>query len=135
LRALLGEYAAKLDQEAILTPDRKQRGATPEMMVLVGKRLVYVDELDEGRQLDEARVKALTGSERSTGRGVYEGQQEWTNTAKVWLDLNHLPAFKGVDHGIERRPRVIPFDRRIEEHEQDKGHGDKSSAELPGVVD
>jgi putative DNA primase/helicase len=65
---------------------------------------------------------------------LYESQREWTNTAKLWLDLNHLPAFKGVDHGIERRPRVIPFERRFEEHEQDKRLVDKIDAELPGVL-
>src|SRR5437879_4556657 len=65
LTALLGEYATKLDQEAVLAADKNRgRGATPELVVLIGRRFVYVDELEEGRQLDEARVKALTGSER-----------------------------------------------------------------------
>ena len=48
--------------------------------------------------------------------------------------LNHLPAFKGVDFGIERRPRVIAFDRRFEEHEQDKQMPEKLVAELPGIL-
>ncbi len=134
LTALLGEYATKLDQEAVLTPDRKQRGATPELVVLVGKRFAYVDELEEGRQLDEARVKALTGSERGTGRALYKDQREWTNTAKLWLDLNHLPDFKGIDLGIERRLRVIPFDRRFEEQEQDRRMVEKLKVELPGIL-
>src|SRR5436309_2556982 len=67
LTALMADYATKVEQEAILVPDRRGRGATPELVVFVGKRFAYVDELEEGRQLDEARVKALTGSERGTG--------------------------------------------------------------------
>jgi putative DNA primase/helicase len=135
LTALLGEYATKLDQEAVLAADRNRgRGATPELVVLEGRRLAYVDEMEESRQLDEARVKALTGSERTTGRALYENMREWTNTAKLWLDLNHLPAFKGVDAGIERRPRVIPFDRKFEDHEQDKHLPQRLLTELPGVL-
>jgi len=131
---VLGEYATKVDQEALLSPDRKQRGATPELVVLIAKRLAYVNELEDGRQLDEARIKAMTGSERATGRALYAGMQEWQNTAKLWFDLNHLPAFKGVDHGIERRPRVIPFDRKFAEHEQDKRMKERLLAERPGIL-
>ena len=87
LTALLGEYATKLDQEAVLAADKNRgRGATPELVVLIGRRFVYVDELEEGRQLDEARVKALTGSERATGRALYQNMREWRNTAKLWMD-------------------------------------------------
>jgi putative DNA primase/helicase len=135
ITALFADYATKLDQEAILASDRNRgRGPTPELVTLIGRRLAYVDEMEESRQLDEARVKALTGSERATGRALYQNMREWTNTAKLWLDLNHLPAFRGVDAGIERRPRVIPFDRRFEEHEQDKQLVQKLLAELPGIL-
>ena len=135
LTALLGEYAVKLDQEAILAEGRNRgRGATPELVVLAARRFAYVDELEEGRALDEARVKALTGAERSTGRGLYEGMREWPNTAKIWMDLNHLPRFKGVDLGIERRLRVIPFDRQFAESEQDKQMAKKLRPELPGIL-
>jgi putative DNA primase/helicase len=135
LTALLGEYAVKLDQEAILASDRNRgRGATPELVVLASRRLAYVDELEEGRSLDEARIKALTGADRSTGRGLYEGMCEWRNTAKLWMDLNHLPNFKGIDLGIERRLRVIPFDRQFAESEQDKHMAERLRAELPGIL-
>jgi putative DNA primase/helicase len=65
---------------------------------------------------------------------LYEGMREWQNTAKVWMDLNHLPTFKGVDLGIARRLRVIPFDRKFADAEQDKQLVDKLRAELPGVL-
>jgi putative DNA primase/helicase len=101
--------------------------------------------MEDSRQLDEARVKALTGSERGTGRALYEGMREWTNTAKLWLDLNHLPAFKGVDDGISRRPRVIPFDNRFYRADElasapagakvvDLTLADRLKAELPGIL-
>lgn len=50
------------------------------------------------------------------------------------MDLNHLPTFKGIDFGIERRPRVIPFDRRFEDHEQDKRMAEKLLTELSGIL-
>jgi putative DNA primase/helicase len=78
--------------------------------------------------------RLLTGAERSTGRGLYEGMREWPNTAKVCMDLNHLPDFKGVDLGIERRLKVIPFDRQFSEKEQDKQMAEKLRGELPGIL-
>jgi putative DNA primase/helicase len=135
LSALLGEYAVKLDQEAVLFAEKNRgRGASPEIMRLRGKRLAFVDEMERDRALDEARIKALTGSEQSSGRNLYEGTREFRNTAKVWFDLNDLPAFTGVDRGIARRPRVIPFDRRFSPEEQDKTLLEALKEELPGIL-
>ncbi len=135
LSALLGDYGVKVGQEALLTAERnKGRSATPEVMVLQGKRFAYVNEMDEGRQLDEARIKAMTGSKEETGRQLYKGMEIWKNTHKLWFDLNHLPTFKGIDEGISRRPRVIPFNRKFELSEQDKTLPETLKAELPGIL-
>jgi len=135
LNALLGEYAVKLDQEAVLFAEKNRgRGASPELMRLEGKRLAFVDEMERGRKMDEARIKALTGSEESSGRNLHENTCEFRNTAKLWFDLNDLPEFSGTDRGIARRPRVIPFDRRFAPHEQDKTLLDTLKAELPGIL-
>jgi len=93
-----------------------------------------VNEMDEGRQRDEARIKAMTGSKEETGRQLYKGMEIWKNTHKLWFDLNHLPTFKGIDEGISRRPRVIPFNRKFELSEQDKTLPETLKAELPGIL-
>jgi putative DNA primase/helicase len=135
LNALFGEYAVDAGAETFLASTRNEgRGPEPELMRLKGMRFAYVDELPEGRALDEERVKKLTGGETTSGRDLYKSTETFENTAKVWLDLNHLPKIEGVDYGIERRIRVIPFDRRFEDHEQDKQMLEKLKTELPGIL-
>ncbi len=135
ISALLDEYAKKIDQEAVLSAEQnKGRKASPELMEFVGARLAYVDEMEDDRRMDEARIKSLTGGEKETGRQLYEGMTTWQNTAKLVFDLNVLPNFRGVDEGIARRPKVIPFTRKFKESEQDKEMVKKLKAELPGIL-
>jgi putative DNA primase/helicase len=135
LSDLWGDYAVKADQETVLFAEKNRgRGASPELMRLQGKRLAFIDEMERERSLDEARIKALTGSEQSSGRNLYEGTIEFMNTAKIWFDLNDLPKFTGVDRGISRRPRVIPFDQRFPPELQDKTLLDTLKRELPGIL-
>jgi putative DNA primase/helicase len=135
LDALLGDYAVNAGKETFLASSRNEgRGPEPELMRLAGKRFAYVDEIDEGRSLDEGRIKALTGGESTTARDLYKTTETFRNTTKIWFDLNTLPDFKGVDYGIERRLIVIPFDRKFSDEEKDETMLDKLKAELPGIL-
>src|SRR5262249_36786474 len=113
--SVIGEdYMIPVDKEAVLHADKnKGRGATPELVQLRGKRLGYISENDDDRVLDEGRIKALSGSGKTNARDLYKSNAVFVNTTKIWFDLNTLPKFNGVDDGIARRPRVIPFDWRV----------------------
>ncbi len=139
VKGVLGDdYATKIEAEALLAAPKHHglRGRpTPELVAMAGRRLGCVDEMPEGRFLDEARIKSLTGSSEETGRGMYQAQSTWANTIKLWFDVNNLPSFKGIDEGIARRPRIIPFDRKFEESEQEKGLTEKLLRnEAPGIL-
>jgi putative DNA primase/helicase len=135
LSALFGDYAANAGKETFLASHRNEgRRPEPELMHLAGKRFTFVDEVDEGRALDEGRIKALTGGETTTARDVYKTMETFRNTAKIWFDLNTLPDFKGIDYGIERRLIVIPFDRKFSDQDKDEGMLHKLKAELPGIL-
>jgi putative DNA primase/helicase len=135
LDALLGEYATNAGKETFLASLKNEgRGPEPELMRLSGKRFAYVNEADEGRALDEARIKALTGGATTTARDLYKTTETFTNTAKVWFDLNTLPAFKGIDYGIERRLVVIPFDWKVPDIGRVGDMAEQLKAELPGIL-
>jgi putative DNA primase/helicase len=133
---VLGEdYTTPVDKEAVLAADKnKGRGAAPELMQLRGKRLGYISENDADRVLDEGRIKALTGSAKTTARDLYRSQDVFVNVTKIWFDLNTLPKFTGVDDGIARRPKVIPFDWRVPAEQKDKKLPEKLRAEAPGIL-
>jgi putative DNA primase/helicase len=129
------DYTTPVDKEAVLAADKnKGRGATPELMRLKGKRLGYISENDADRVLDEGRIKSLTGSKKTTGRGLYEATSAFDNTIKIWFDLNTLPKFTGVDKGIERRPKVIPFDFTVPPEHKDSKLPEKLLAEAQGIL-
>ena len=133
---VIGEdYMIPVDKEAVLHADKnKGRGATPELVQLRGKRLGYISENDDDRVLDEGRIKALSGSGKTNARDLYESNAVFVNTTKIWFDLNTLPKFNGVDDGIARRPRVIPFDWRVPPERKDRRLPEKLMAEAKGIL-
>jgi len=133
---VLGEdYTTPVEKETVLAQDKnKGRGAAPELMQLRGKRLGYISENDADRELDEGRIKSLTGSKKTTARDLYRSNEPFENTAKIWFDLNTLPKFKGVDAGIARRPRVIPFDYTVPAAGKDPKLPEKLLAEAKGIL-
>jgi P4 family phage/plasmid primase-like protien len=101
-------------------------------MSFAGKRLVGIQEVDEGRNLNESLLKELTGGDPITGRKLY--QNEWTYDPELclWLCTNHLPHVRGVDEGIWRRPRLIPFEADFRAN-PDRLLPQKLRREIPGL--
>src|SRR4029453_2355929 len=133
---VLGEdYALPVDKETVLHAEKnKGRGAAPELMKLRGKRLGYISENDADRGLDEGGIKACPGGAKTTARELYRSQDVFVNVTKIWFDLNTLPKFSGVDDGIARRPKVIPFDFRVPPERKDRQLPAKLQGEAPGIL-
>ncbi len=101
---------------------------------LFGKRIVACIETEEGRKMNEALTKELTGGDRVRARRMRENFWEFKPTHHVWLAGNHKPTITGTDHGIWRRVKLIPFDVVIPESDQDKELPSKLALELPGIL-
>jgi putative DNA primase/helicase len=76
---------------------------------LHGKRLMFAVETDEGRRLNESRIKSLTGGEEVKARRMRENFWRFDATHKLILVSNHRPTVRGADHAIWRRLRLVPF--------------------------
>lgn len=131
LRAVLGDYAANTPFSTFELGDRS--GNTNDLAALAGTRLVSAAETSEARRLNEARVKAVTGGDPVTARFLYTEFFEYVPTYKIWLSMNALPTVAGVDEGIWRRLRLIPFRVSF------KGREDRTleatlRAEAPGIL-
>ena len=77
---------------------------------LIKIRLLMAQEIDEGRNFAEARVKELTGGDPISARKLFQDEFTFDPEFTLWLAMNHLPHIRGIDEGIWRRVRVVPFE-------------------------
>jgi len=107
---LQGPYAQSLPAEA-LTGDQQRRGdqATPEYARLPGARLVRCAELPRGQGFRESTLKMLTGGEPILVRHLNKGFFEFRPTFKTIGSGNDRPSIGGVDEGIWRRMKLVPW--------------------------
>lgn len=103
---LLGDYGLAASDKLVMGQSREH---STELANLYQRRFVAIAEPEEGAQLQEARVKALTGDSQITARRMREDFWTFERTHKFWIATNHLPRVSGTDDGIWRRLKVIPF--------------------------
>lgn len=103
------------------------------MAALQGSRYVSARETDAERRLSEARVKAITGGDPVPCRFLYGEFFTYTPRYKIWLAVNHKPQIRGMDRGIWRRVKLIPFRANFERN-PDKALPSKLLGELPGIL-
>jgi putative DNA primase/helicase len=111
LKYVLGDYAWNTP---FATLELAHKAAIPnDVAALVSRRFVVASETNEDTRFNEARVKALTGSDPLTGRFLHGEFFEFEPVAKLWLSVNHKPTVKDTSHGFWRRMRLIPFLQRF----------------------
>lgn len=126
------DYAMTANPDMLML---KKHAAHPtERASLFGKRVVIALETNEGRRLDEALVKSLTGGERIRAHYMRADEFEFSPTFTFFLATNHKPSIHGQDRGIWRRVRPIPFTAKIEGDQVDPAMPEKLLAEAPGIL-
>lgn len=116
LQWALGDYASTAEPNLLL---HRSGGHPTGEMDLMGRRLVFVAETDEGRQFAESKMKRLTGGDTIRARRMRQDFVEFTPSHTPILVTNHLPAVSGDDPAIWRRIRVVPFEVVISPEERD----------------
>ncbi len=105
LRNILGSYAITLDRSVILDSG-KQRHPT-DLYAARGKRLWCVSELPPEEKWNEERLKAMTGGDRLTARGMHQNAAEFQPEGSFLIVTNHVPRFYRISNAIVRRVRMI----------------------------
>ena len=100
----------------------------------MGARFVSSVEADDGRKLNEALVKRLTGRDTIKARFMRQDFFEFKPSHKLFFAVNHRPEIQGTDKGIWRRIRLIPFEVEIPEEQQDQKLLDKLIEEASGIL-
>jgi putative DNA primase/helicase len=106
---VLGDYADAADADALLLTRRDAGANTPELADLHGRRLVVTAETSQGRKLNVARVKAITGGDSIRACRKYENPFTFTPSHTIWLVTNHRPRITDDGDAIWSRVHLIPF--------------------------
>lgn len=131
LLAMMGDYGLQAVSDLLVA---KGDAHSTERADLFGKRLVVCVETEEGRRLNEALVKQLTGGDGVRARRMREDNWEFAPSHTILMATNHKPGVLGTDRGIWRRLRLVPFDVSIAEKDQDLDLSEKLEKELPGIL-
>lgn len=130
LSGILGSYhkTASMETFNASTMDRH----TTELAHLCGARLVTASETQNGRRLDEAKVKRLTGGDPIAARFMRQDLFEFRPGFKIIIAGNHPPQLANVDDGIRRRVHMVPFVHKPDPVDADLG--DKLRTEWPAIL-
>ncbi|HHV61211.1 MAG TPA: hypothetical protein GXX51_00995, partial [Firmicutes bacterium] len=132
LLAVLGDYGKPIDPELLMV---HRGGQHPTGLAdLMGARLAVGIETTEGRQINEALLKWVTGGDTLKARFMRQDFFEFDPTHKLCIATNHKPQVHGTDYAFWRRIRLIPFTVTIPPDEQDKHLFEKLKAELSGIL-
>lgn len=130
IQAIMGDYALTAATETF-TANAGNRHLT-ELARLQGARLVVAQETEEGKELAEARVKAITGGDPITANYMRQDPFTFIPQFKLCISGNHRPSLRNIDNAIRRRFNLIPFNVQIEN--PDLGLKAALREEYPGIL-
>jgi putative DNA primase/helicase len=134
MKAILGDYADKIQTEMLMQHFRNTQSASPDLVQLQGRRFVYANETTEGRFLDDARVKDLTGGDTITGRLPYaKAAISFQPTHKLVIAGNHAPIVTDDSDGLWRRMILMKFTQKFEGEDCDPDLPAKLRTESAGI--
>lgn len=128
--------------------------ASPTLVSLQGKRIVWAVEPDENRTYAVGTLKALTGGDSITARQLQQKNITFTPRLTLFLLSNHLPHASADDGAFWERMRPVEFKlsflnrgkkvdgdgnditpplKEFQRHD-DTGLRDKLEAERPGII-
>lgn len=136
MKHVFGDYAVQASTSTFALNERDTGGDRPrsDLVALRAARFVPAVEINQGRRLDEALIKSLTGGEPVVARELYGRQFTFYPVLKLFMAVNHLPEVRGQDVSIWRRIMRVHFGVTIPEERQDRHLLEKLKAESAGIL-
>ena len=129
---VLGDYSRTAPPGVFLLKKNEAPGC--DLAYLEGARLVRGDETGQGKHLDEALVKQLTGGDFITTRQLYCSPHESAVRFKIFICTNHVPRLSSADSAMLRRWVSIPFKNTVPDELRDKNLVDVLKLEGSGIL-
>lgn len=125
------DYSGPVDKSLLIST--KFESHPTKLMALKGKRFVMASETEQGDRFASATLKALTGGDAITARGMRENQQSFMPSHSMVLMTNSLPEVDALDKAIWDRLKLIRFGADFSGRE-DHTIGDRLASESSGIL-
>ena len=132
ISTILGYYATTASMDTFVET-RGDRHPT-DLAGLRGARFVTAIETEQGRRLNESKVKAITGGDKISARFMRQDFFEFFPQFKPVIVGNHKPAIRNIDEAMKRRMHMIPFTVTIPPERRDGRLTEKLLAERDGIL-
>jgi putative DNA primase/helicase len=132
--SILGDYARAVPQDLILARGEREDTHPAVLAELVGVRMALIVETEEGRRLNAARLKGLSGQDTLTARHLYRPYFNFRPQAKLWLRTNYKPRVSDHTPAMWERLRLIPFRAYFPPERRDKTLREKLLSEASGIL-
>jgi P4 family phage/plasmid primase-like protien len=109
----LGEYQSSLQSTALTRKKPESGAANPDIMSIKNKRFIYMQEPDDREPLNTSRMKQFSGEDAVEARGLFQDQERFKISGKLFMMCNTLPTINSMDRGTWRRIRLIPFESKF----------------------
>lgn len=111
MKNLLGPLATPIQTEMLLEQrfSRSSAAASPDVVDLMGKRLVWASETGEGRRFSTDVIKRLTGADTLQGTPLQGNMMEIRPTHKMFVLANEQPTAPASDQAFWDRAVVVNF--------------------------
>lgn len=111
LAKVLGDFATPIPSSLLMeqTYTRSSAAPSPDLMRLMGKRLVWANETDEDRKLSTSMVKWLVGGDTIVARPLHGNEVTFQPTHTMFMLTNHKPKVEANDYALWQRLHLIPF--------------------------
>lgn len=120
IKNVLGDYS-KAVSSATLSERPTGKEANPEIISLIGSKLITCGELNSETLLNDTLLKSWIGNDTISARNLFDNNVlNFHLDGKLYANCNELPPMKNDDLLNSNRIIVIPFDRHFKEHEQNK---------------
>jgi P4 family phage/plasmid primase-like protien len=104
-----GEYSVKLPTSLISGKRSQSASATPELTMIEGTLISFLQEPDETERMNAGIVKELTGNDHLYVRPMYGPGKNIRIDSKFVLIANQIPQLGIADKAAWNRIKVIPF--------------------------
>lgn len=125
------DYSGPVDKSLLISA--KFESHPTKLMALKGKRFVTASETEQGDRFASASLKALTGGDSISARGMRENQQSFMPSHSMVLMTNSLPEVDALDKAMWARLKLFTFGADFEGRE-DTTIGDRLAAESSGIL-